>query len=140
LKNENEFEVYLDGGGPFTQSRIEQSSQIYCPLMSVPMWRQKGTILLLLQNNYFASLFLHFLKMVKVFLKNENEFKVYLDGGGPLTQSRIEQSDQMYCPLTSVSGGKVAAKSDDFAPSSIVTCLLSEKRNLVPRVGILEKS
>ena len=73
-------------------------------------------------------------------MKNENEFEVYLDGGGPLTQSRIEQSDQIYCPLTSVFGGKVAAKRDDFAPSSIVTCPLSEKRNLVPWVGILEKS
>ena len=76
------------------------------------------------QNNYFVTLFLHFFKMVKVFLKNENEFEVYLDGGGPLTQSRIEQSDQIYCPLTSVFGGKVAAKRDDLAPSSIVKCPL----------------
>ena len=69
-------------------------------------------------------LFLHFFKIVKEFLKDENELEVYLDGGGPLTQSRIEQSSQMYCPLTSVFGGKVAAKRDDFAPSSIVKCPL----------------
>ena len=57
-------------------------------------------------------------------MKNENEFEAHLDGGGPLTQSRIEQSSQIYCPLTFVFGGKVAAKSDDFAPSSIVKCPL----------------
>ena len=74
---------------------------------------------------------------MKVFLKNKNEFEVYLDGGGPLTQSRIKQSDQI--PLTSVFGGKVAAKSDDFAPSSIVKCPLWVKRNLVPWVGFLEQ-
>ena len=63
-------------------------------------------------------------KFIYIFLKNENEFEVHLDGGEPLTQSRIEQSSQIYCPLTSVFGGKVAAKRDDFAPSSIVKCPL----------------
>ena len=91
------------------------------------------------RNYYFVTLFLHFFKIVEVFLKNENEFEVYLDGGGPLTQSRIEQSSQIYCPLTFVFGGKVAAKSDDFAPCSIVKCPLWVKRNLVPWVGFLEQ-
>ena len=63
-------------------------------------------------------------KFIYILLKNENEFEVYRDGGPPLTQSRIEQSSQIYCPLTSVFGGKVAAKRDDFAPSSIVKCPL----------------
>ena len=76
------------------------------------------------QNDYFLILSLHFFKVVKVFLRNENKFEVHLDGGGPLTQSRIKQSSQIYCPLTPVFGGKVAAKRDDFAPSSIVKCPL----------------
>ena len=75
------------------------------------------------QNFVAFSEYMNF-KMIKVFLKNENESEIYLDGGGPLTQSRIEQSDQIYCPLTSVFGGKVAAKRDDLAPSSIVKCPL----------------
>ena len=77
----------------------------------------------ILQNFVAFSEHMNF-RMIKVFLKNENESEVYLDGGGPLTQSRIEQSDQIYCPLTSVFGGKVAAKRDDLAPSSIVKCPL----------------
>ena len=44
---------------------------------------------------------------------------VHFVGVTSLTQSRIEQSNQMYCPLISVFGGNVAAKMDDFAPSSM---------------------
>jgi hypothetical protein len=44
--------------------------------------------------------------------------KHYSGGAGPLTQSTIVQSHQMYRPLTSVLGGNAAANKEDFAPCS----------------------